>query len=50
MTESVRVCFPGAPGRAYCGRKKPVSVAEDWRRVTCVDCQAAFRADEGAVG
>jgi type IV pilus biogenesis protein CpaD/CtpE len=40
-----RVCFMklGA-GRAYCGRRPQVSV-DDWKRVTCADCGAAYRAD-----
>lgn len=32
-------------GRAYCGRKGAMS--KEWSTVTCSDCHAAHRADEG---
>lgn len=42
-----RVCAPDVDkGRAYCGRKN--TRTEVWERVTCEDCKAARRADEGA--
>ncbi len=33
-------------GRAYCGRKAKTT-GTSWTTVTCADCQAAHRADEG---
>lgn len=34
------------PGRGYCGRKTK-NITDVWKHVTCVDCRAAARADEG---
>jgi hypothetical protein len=44
---SDRVCARGAPGRGYCGRKTK-DTTEKRVEVTCRDCAAAIRADEGA--
>lgn len=41
-----RVCAPNIDtGKAYCGRKNKNT--DEWDRVTCSDCAAARRADEG---
>lgn len=46
MSESQRVCAPNIDtGKAYCGRKNKNT--DECDRVTCSDCQAARRADEG---
>lgn len=46
-TDAERVCAPNTDtGRAYCGRKNKRT--DVWARVTCRDCKAAQRADEGA--
>ena len=36
------------PHRAYCGTVSPALVTVDRGLVTCVNCQAAIRADEEA--
>jgi hypothetical protein len=38
----------GKSGRGYCGRaRKPENLVTIWRRVSCPDCRAAYRADGG---
>lgn len=51
-TAKDRVCAEGTGlnatlGRGYCGRSSAPRVA-DWAKVTCMDCQAARRADEAS--
>lgn len=46
-TDKERVCAPNIDtGRGYCGRKNKRT--DVWSRVSCADCHAARRADEGA--
>ncbi|MET0716394.1 MAG: hypothetical protein ABWY57_15925 [Mycetocola sp.] len=43
--EADRVCFKQFVSvTAYCGRH-PKALSDDWSKVTCADCQAAYRAD-----
>lgn len=34
--------------RGYCGRRS-APLVDTWKKVTCADCKAAFRADGGNV-
>lgn len=45
VADKHRVCAR-SEDRGYCGRKS-APLADQWSKVTCPDCRAAYRADGG---